>query len=112
RLGTEPFIKPLIDIPLMARLARGMVHDALTAYISQNEALARQMIARDEELDGLYKQVFHDLLEFMVEDWRTIPQASQLLFIAAHLERIGDHATNIGEWVIYMITGVRSLMNN
>lgn len=112
RLEGQPFIKPLIDIPRMAEIAREMVRTALTAYIRRDEGLARQMIARDDELDALYKQVFNDLLGFMTRDPQTIEQATQLLFVASGLERIGDHATNIGEWTIYMVTGVRPELNN
>lgn len=112
RLDGQPFIKPLIDIPRMADIARSMVRDALTAYIRRDELLARQMIARDDELDGLYKRVFNDLLGFMARDPQTIEQATQLLFVASGLERIGDHATNIGEWTIYIATGERPELNN
>ncbi len=112
RLDGQPFIKPLIDIPRMADIAREMVRDALTAYIHRDEAMARQMIAHDDEVDSLYKQVFNDLLGFMARDPQTIEQATQLLFVASGLERIGDHATNIGEWTIYMATGERPELNN
>lgn len=112
RLDGQPFIKPLIDIPRMADIAREMVRDALTAYIRRDEALARQMIGRDDELDSLYKRVFNDLLGYMTRDPGTVEQATQLLFVASGLERIGDHATNIGEWTIYMVTGERPELNN
>lgn len=112
RIGHEPLVKPLVDIPRMAAIATAMVHDALTAYVRRDEALARQMIERDHELDHLFKQVFDELLQLMIRNAGTIEQATQLLFVASHLERVGDHATNIGEWVIYILTGVRPELNN
>ncbi|MBX6377378.1 MAG: phosphate signaling complex protein PhoU [Clostridia bacterium] len=112
RIGNQPLIKPLIDIPRMAEIAQYMVREALNAYIKRDVALASQMIERDHELDHLYAQVFRELLVFMMEDPRTIHQATQLLLVARHLERIGDHATNLGEWVIFMVTGQRQEMNN
>ncbi|BDG59069.1 phosphate signaling complex protein PhoU [Caldinitratiruptor microaerophilus] len=111
RLGDQPFIKPLIDIPRMGEIAQGMVRDALTAYIRQDADLAYDMIKRDHELDHLYRQIFDELVPIMGRDPSTVPQAAQLLFVAMHLERIGDHATNIGEWVIYMVTGERRELN-
>lgn len=111
RLGDQPFIKPLIDIPRMGEIAQGMVRDALTAYIRQDADLAYDMIKRDHELDHLYRRIFDELVPIMGRDPSTVPQAAQLLFVAMHLERIGDHATNIGEWVIYMVTGERRELN-
>lgn len=112
RLGDQPFIKPLIDIPRMGEVAKGMVRDALTAYIRQDAQLALEMIRRDHELDHLYRQIFDELVPIMARDPSTVPQAAQLLFVALHLERMGDHATNIGEWVIYMVTGERRELND
>ncbi|HCC33868.1 MAG TPA: phosphate transport system regulatory protein PhoU, partial [Clostridiales bacterium] len=97
RLSGEPYIKPLIDIPRMAELARGMLRDSLTAYVQEDVDLAYSMADRDSQVDSLYNQVFRELLVFMMEDPRTIPQATRLLMVAQYLERVADHVTNLGE---------------
>jgi len=112
RLEGQPLIKPLVDVPRMAEIAQKMVRDALTAYVRRDTNLAMAMIADDEEVDHLYSQVFRELLTYMMEDPKTIRQATQLLFVGSHLERIADHATNLGEWIIYMVTGVRRELHN
>ncbi len=112
RLQGQPFIKPLIDIPRMAELVQKMVHTALDAYVSQDAQTARDMIKLDDEVDHLYKQIFRELLTYMMQDPSTINQATYLLFVAAYLERVGDHATNLGEWIIYMVTGERVELND
>lgn len=112
RLEGQPLIKPLIDIPRMAEITQVMVRDALTAYVDRNLNLAYEMSKRDHEVDHLYNQVFRELLTFMMEDPRTIQQATYLLFVARYLERIADHATNIGEWIVYMVTGERKDLND
>lgn len=111
RLGNEPLIKPLIDIPRMAEITQRMVRECLDAFIRKDAALAHKMAAWDEEVDHLYAQVFRELLVFMIEDPKTIRQATQLLFVGQHLERIADHATNVGEWVVYMVTGEKRDLN-
>lgn len=112
RLKGQPFIKPLIDIPRMADLAQRMLRDGLTAYIEVDPALAGKMGEMDHEVDHLYSQIFRELLVYMMEDPRNIQQATHLLFVGQHLERIADHATNLGEWVIYMATGERQDLND
>lgn len=107
RLGDQPFVKPLVDIPQMARLASSMVRAALNAYVHRSLEEAWAMIRLDDDVDRLFAQIFHDLLELMRERPDTVAQATYLLFVANYLERIGDHATNLGEWVIYMVTGER-----
>jgi len=111
RLACEDYIKPLIDIPRMADLARGMLRDSLTAYVHQDLELAQGLAEADHTVDSLYQQVFRELLVYMMEDPRTIRQATQLLFVAQHLERVADHATNLGEGLIYMATGQRKDLN-
>jgi phosphate transport system protein len=111
RLAKEDYIKPLIDIPRMADLARGMLRDSLTAYVHQDLELAQGLAEADHTVDSLYQQVFRELLVFMMEDPKTIRQATQLLFVAQHLERVADHATNLGEGLIYMATGQRKDLN-
>jgi phosphate transport system protein len=112
RLAGEQLIKPLVDIPHMATLAQEMTRDALTAYVSGNEALARRMIEQDHEVDHLYKAIFDELLAMMQQDPAVVKQATLLLHVAMYLERIGDHATNLGEWTIYRLTGELQELNN
>ncbi|HYA49288.1 MAG TPA: phosphate signaling complex protein PhoU [Burkholderiales bacterium] len=100
-----PQLKPLIDIPRMAETAQGMVRDALNAFISGDADLARDVCQRDDQVDQLNQQIFRELLTFMMEDPETITRAVDLLLVGRHLERIADHATNIGEDVIYMVKG-------
>ncbi len=107
RLANQPLIKPLVDIPRMARMAQKMLTDSLEAYMKMDIALAEQVCLADNEVDDLYQQVFRELLTYMMEDPRTIGQATQLIFVGRYLERIADHATNIAEWVIYLVTGQR-----
>ncbi|MBE0713584.1 MAG: phosphate signaling complex protein PhoU [Candidatus Aminicenantes bacterium] len=101
----HPQLKPLIDIPRMAELAQEMVRDALNAFISGDDKLAKDVCERDDRVDKLNDQVFRELLTFMMADATTIPRAVDLILVGRHLERIADHATNIGEDVIYMVRG-------
>lgn len=112
RLEGQPLIKPLVDIPRMAEIARSMLRDSLKAYVNRDVDLAMEMIKRDHEVDHLYNQIFRELLTFMIEDPKTITQATYLIFVAQFLERIGDHATNLGEWILYMVTGERKDLND
>lgn len=107
RLGDEPFIKPLVDIPQMARLASSMVRAALNAYIHRSLEEAWAMIRLDDDVDQLFATIFRDLLEIMRDRPETVAQATYLLFVANYLERVADHATNLGEWLIFMVTGER-----
>lgn len=100
-----PPLKPLIDIPRMAALAQGMVRDALNAFVNRDEKLARSVCERDDEVDSLNDQIFRELLTYMMNDQSTINRSVGLILIGRHLERIADHATNIGEDVIYLIQG-------
>jgi phosphate transport system protein len=100
-----PELKPLIDIPRMAEMAQDMVRDALNAFIQGDDALARDVCLRDDQVDQLNNQVFRELLTYMMQDPGTISRAVDLILVGRHLERIADHATNIGEDVIYMVKG-------
>lgn len=111
RIGAEPLIKPLIDLPRMAVLAQKMVKDALDAYVGEEQLLAVSVGDADDEVDKLHKQVINELLLLMMENPRTISQATYLLFVNRALERIADHATNIAERVIYLISGNRVELN-
>jgi phosphate transport system protein len=101
----SPQLKPLIDIPQMALMAQEMVRDVLNAFINGDDKLARDVCERDDQMDKLNQQVFRELLTYMMEDPATISRAVDLILVGRHLERIADHATNIGEDVIYMVQG-------
>lgn len=111
RISDQPLIKPLIDIPRMAELAQKMVKESLDSYVREDVGLAMAMSRDDDLVDHLHGQVFRELLTFMMEDPHTIKQATYLLFVSRYLERIADHATNIGERVIYLVTGERKDLN-
>lgn len=110
-MGNEPLLKPLIDIPRMADICQSMLSQSLDAFARRDAIAARAVCARDDELDNLYKQVFRELLTFVIEDARTVTRALNLLFAAHNLERIGDRVTNIGERVIYAVTGQLEELN-
>lgn len=112
RLAGQPLIKPLVDIPRMAALTQQMVKDGLDAYVRGDVELARTLNEKDDEVDHIYAQVFRELLTYMMEDPRTITQATYLLFVGRYIERIADHATNIGERVVYLVTGERPVLND
>ncbi len=111
RIGDEPLIKPLVDIPRMAVLSQRMVKKALDAYVREDVELAASVGPDDDEVDNLFKQIFRELLTIMMENPRTISQASHLLFVGRWLERMSDHATNIAEEVIFLVTGERQRLN-
>lgn len=100
----HPPVKELIDIPRMARIAQAMLRDALDAFVRRNLALAQTVLNQDDELDGLKSQVFRELLTYMLQDPSTIEPALDLILVSRHLERIGDHATNVAEDVIFMVS--------
>ena len=101
----QPPLKPLVDIPRMSEIARAMLHDAITAFIEDDQARARAIVARDDEVDALYEQIYRELLTFMLADPTTIDQATHLLWVAHNLERIADRVTNICERVVFAATG-------
>ncbi len=105
-IGKEPFIKPLIDLPRMADHAQKMLDMAIDAYLKRDVNKAYEVCKMDNFLDDLERQIMSELFFLMLEDpGRTLKQGVQLLFVARFLERVGDHATNLAEKVIYMITG-------
>lgn len=106
RYTVHPPVKKLIDIPKMADIAQSMLRDALDAYVKRDTALAHQVLNQDDELDGLKTQVFRELLTYMLQDPKTVEPALDLLLISRHLERIGDHATNVAEDVIFMVSAL------
>ncbi len=104
-LNREPQLKPYIDLPRMAEQAQRMVKESLDAFVARDTALARQVCGEDSEVDLLKEQIFRELLTFMMEDPRTIPRAIRLILISRFIERVADHATNIGEMVVYLVEG-------
>ncbi|HEY3885756.1 MAG TPA: phosphate signaling complex protein PhoU [Vicinamibacterales bacterium] len=100
----HPPVKELIDIPRMADLAQGMLRDALDAFVRRDTALAHQVLDQDDSLDALKTQVFRELLTYMLDDPHTIEPSLDLILVSRHLERIGDHATNVAEDVIFMVS--------
>ena len=105
RMGDEPLLKPLIDIPRMAQLAQDMLRQDLQAYIDRDAQAARQVAGMDDEMDHLYRAIFDELIEFMADDPTTASRATFLLWVAHNLERIGDRITNISERIIFITTG-------
>lgn len=101
-LNDEPELKSHVALPRMAELASGMLHDALNAFTSGDAKTAREVIARDDEIDEIYNRIFHDLIQMMVSDSRTTTRAARLLFVAKHIERIGDYVEDICELTVYM----------
>jgi phosphate transport system protein len=105
RLADTPPLKPLVDIPRMAVKDREMLRGQLDAFTRRDVGAAKALAREDDIIDGLYDQVYRELLVFMMEDPRTITRATHLLWVAHNLERIGDRTTNIGEQVSYLVTG-------
>ncbi|HWK80748.1 MAG TPA: phosphate signaling complex protein PhoU [Thermomicrobiales bacterium] len=101
----EPLLKPLVDIPRMAQLAREMLSDVTTAFIESDAEAAKEIAARDDEIDDLYDQVLRELLTYMMSDPSVINRATHLLWAAHDVERIGDRVTNIAERITYMTSG-------
>ena len=104
RYTSHPPVKRLIDIPQMGDIAQTMLHDALDSFVRRDIRLAQQVLDQDDLLDGLKTQVFRELLTYMLHDPSTVEPALDLILISRHLERIGDHATNIAEDVIFMVS--------
>ncbi len=104
-MADQPLLKPLIDIPRMAEKGRAMLQGQLEAFVQHDVEAARRLAEDDEIVDDLYDQIFRELLVFMMSDPHTIPRATYLLWVAHNLERIADRTTNIGERVIFLVTG-------
>jgi phosphate transport system protein len=111
RMGDEPLLKPLVDLPRMAEIDREMLREALDAYVARDANKARAAAARDDEVDDLYNQIFREILSYILEDPSTTTRALYLLFSAHNLERIGDRVVNIAERVIFMNSGEMRELN-
>ena len=106
RYISHPPVKQLIDIPQMGAIAQTMLRDSLDAFVKRDTALAHQVLNEDDRLDSLKTQVFRDLLTYMLKDQGTVEPSLDLILVSRHLERIGDHATNIAEDVIFMVSAL------
>ena len=104
RYAAHPPVKKLIDIPLMASIAQAMLRDALDSFVRRDVELAQHVLDEDDRLDALKTQIFRELLTYMLQDPTTIEPALDLILVSRHLERIGDHATNIAEDVIFIVS--------
>jgi len=105
RIVRHPRVKPYVDLPRMSELAEEMVRDSLNAVVRRDVELARSVLTRDDQVDRLRDQIFRELLTYMMGDSSVVFPAFELILVAKNLERVGDHATNIAEDVIYMVEG-------
>jgi phosphate transport system protein len=101
----EPELKKLVALPIMGQAAQRILKESLDAFVNSDVDLAEKVIKEDETVDDLYEQIFRELLTSMIEDTRNISRAIKLIFIAKHLERVGDHSANIAEMVVFMVRG-------
>ena len=101
----EPELKRMIDLPIMADAALRILKESLDAFVNSDPELAEKVIRDDIFIDACYEQIFRELLTYMMEDTHNIARALKLLFIAKHLERVGDHSVNIAEMVIFLVRG-------
>jgi phosphate transport system protein len=105
RILRHPQVKPYVDLPRMSELVERMVRDSLNALVRGDQEMARSVLTRDDQVDQLRDQMFRELLTYMMENSRVVFAAFELVLVAKNLERIGDHATNIAEDVIYIVVG-------
>jgi len=105
RMGEEPLLKPLIDVPRMAQKDADMLHRALTAFVNEDMETAKILPLEDDEVDALYNQVYRELMTIVIQDPKTIERANWLLWVAHNLERVADRVTNICERTIFIVTG-------
>ena len=98
-------LNPMHDLTKLAELSQAQLKSALDAFVARDVDKAEQVLRGDELLDALYLKIFNALLAIMMEDSRSIRRATSLMFAAKHLERFGDHATNLAEMVVYMVRG-------
>lgn len=111
RLQGQQLIKPLVDIPHMAEIVTIMIDEAIQSYLDENTDLAYKMAQDDDQVDQLYGAMINELYSYMVTKPETVSQAMLLTLVGRYIERIGDHATNIGESVVYLVTGSRPDLN-
>ena len=112
RMGDQPLLKPLIDVPRMAQKDVDMLHRALTAFVEEDVEAAKAIPVEDDEVDALYNQVYRELMTFVIADPKTMERANWLLWVAHNLERVADRVTNICERTIFIVTGEMSEIKN
>ena len=112
RMGNQPLLKPLVDIPRMAQKGADMLHRALTAFVTEDVVTARAIPAEDDLVDELYDQVYRELMTYIMADPKNIERANWLLWVAHNLERFADRVTNICERTIFIVTGELSELDN
>jgi phosphate transport system protein len=105
RMGSQPLLKPLVDIPRMAQIGTSMLHRALTAFINEDVEAARAIPPEDDQVDELYEQIYRELMTFIMEDPKNIERANWLLWASHNLERFADRVTNICERTVFIVTG-------
>ncbi len=105
RIGKEPLLKPLIDIPRMAQLSTNMLKQSIDAFIKHDVKMAESVFGMDDEVDDLYHQVFREVLTYMISDPKNIDKGTYLIWVAHDLERVADRSTNIAERVVFAVTG-------
>ncbi|MFC7680975.1 phosphate signaling complex protein PhoU [Paenibacillus sp. GCM10028914] len=111
RLQGQKLIKPLVDIPRMAELVISMISESIESYLTENTDLAYKMAQDDDQIDQLYSVILHDLFSHLTGDREAANQAMLLVMVGRYIERIADHATNIGESTVYLVTGHRPDLN-
>lgn len=104
-LNQEPPLKPYVDLPKMAEAAQKMLRESIDAFIKRDTELAAKVLGDDDAVDVLHKKIMEELLSYMIKDPSCVSRAMNVMFISKYIERIGDHATNIGEIVIFMVKG-------
>ncbi|QHW35293.1 phosphate signaling complex protein PhoU [Paenibacillus rhizovicinus] len=112
RLEGQTLIKPLIDLPRMSQIVQMMTYESIQSFVQENVNMAYKMAKDDDLVDALYAQITRELFSIMMENPKTISQANLLSFVGRYIERFADHATNIGESVVYLVTGVRPDLNS
>ena len=112
RMGDQPLLKPLIDVPRMAQKDVDMLHRALSAFINEDVEAAKAIPIEDDEVDALYNQVYRELMTYVISDPKTIERANWLLWVAHNLERVADRVTNICERTVFIATGELSEIKN
>ncbi len=112
RLEGQTLIKPLIDLPRMSQIVQMMTYESIQSFVQENVNMAYKMAKDDDLVDALYAQIIRELFSLMMENPTTISQANLLSFVGRYIERFADHATNIGESVVYLVTGARPDLNS
>ncbi|MBN2982981.1 MULTISPECIES: phosphate signaling complex protein PhoU [Cohnella] len=111
RMEGQTLMKPLLDLPQMASIVRTMITESIQSYIDENVDLAYKMAKDDDQVDALYSQILREMFTLMAENPKTVGQAMYLSFVGRYIERIADHATNIGESVVFLVVGKRPDLN-